>query len=293
MASALISPITPPRKQFDNCTHGRMTRLFNTNIEVRCQRCGQVPSLGWVFRCVEHSGGHLPASDFGIEEWNQKPALKNNRFSTSLNPSLMKSNQLGHYTKEQVGMMRDQKRHVGQTIKNQENSERRLAARDKIERETSIRSRFRFTRASPPIDQPTELCTFRICLQCRPLLKERGFLGIEEVLRNDIEAVWPPSHDWDNRRLAAVDTLRGLGLKQVPVCCQERSIITSSSGFSISTEEDNAEDEDLILMKDAATLSSALSRETLVEGATGISAIRFEKALGVPEVIRQVEESRE
>ena len=248
-----MSLTTPPRKQLDSCTHGQITRLFNTNVEARCQRCGQIPSLGWVFRCVENSRGYLPAGDFGNEEPYQKQDLKDNRCATLLKPTLIKDIRSGHYSEEQVTLMEDQKRQVGQTITNQRKSERTLAARNRTERHHSTRFRFLSRRApSSSVKEPRAQCTFRICLQCCPLLKERGFLKLDEVLSADIKEIWPPKHDWTNRRWAAVRLVRELGLKQVPVHCQEGSTITSSSGMLISTEEDNMEEEDLTLLKDAA-----------------------------------------
>ena len=84
------------------CTHIKVTRLFDPYGTFKCASCHKHPSLGWLYRCTQDTGGFLPESDF-----TDKPVLSGGHLGEdimtySLGSSIVKTIGEGHYTDDKA-----------------------------------------------------------------------------------------------------------------------------------------------------------------------------------------------
>ena len=97
MRRAVVGP-----ERRNPCTHMTMTRLYDAYGSFKCNICHKHPSLGWLYRCTQDTGGVLPESDF-----TEKPPIGKERpvqdvTTHSLSSSVIKAIGEGHYTGDQI-----------------------------------------------------------------------------------------------------------------------------------------------------------------------------------------------
>ncbi|ETI21357.1 hypothetical protein G647_07703 [Cladophialophora carrionii CBS 160.54] len=79
-----------------------MTRLFDTYGSFRCAICNKHPSIGWLYRCTQDTGGFLPESDFTDVPCPSRSRADQDVTTHSLSSSVIRAIGEGHYTDEQV-----------------------------------------------------------------------------------------------------------------------------------------------------------------------------------------------
>ena len=151
------------------CTHTQVTRLYG---HFKCSICHNESDLGWVYRCVQDYGGQLPAWETGApltpvesgdnkidsdkttlvegdnshQNDNKEPDPE--KTVVALKSWMEKAIAEGHYTPEQIAILRKQRQNVQDTIKNTETT---ILIHQKIgQRLSSV------TAASPPAEGITE-----------------------------------------------------------------------------------------------------------------------------------------
>ncbi|KAK5085917.1 hypothetical protein LTR05_005206 [Lithohypha guttulata] len=102
------------RDRSSNCTHSRLTRLFEGSDHEKCSICQRTPIFGWLYRCTQDSGGFLPASDFADARDHQQVEFDAQLYM--LSPSIMQAAHEGHYTDQELNILWKQKIGVRKTI---------------------------------------------------------------------------------------------------------------------------------------------------------------------------------
>ncbi|MCJ1363812.1 hypothetical protein MMC16_002921 [Acarospora aff. strigata] len=215
-----------------------MTRLFGA---YRCTVCNCVPNIGWVYTCTQDLDGALQLStgrDNLVGEGNHRTAVqeKNGRGAGQLSEWIVRAIEDGHYTAEQIEIMRAQKRRVKETIKELEASFQKeygqTTPKSILETTLALPSKAPTSLLSSPViveeseKQPTPHtseqearskiklfpeCRWTCCLTCRPVCRDRSWQSLDGVITMDREG--PTGVDFFNRKVTDVKTARNLGLR--------------------------------------------------------------------------------
>ena len=180
------------------CTHVHMTRLYGP---FKCAHCGLIPSCRWVYRCTKDYGGQLPpwedqgAPRTSVLEDNKDPGATNTGEGSraelenveagedvKLKPWMEKAISGGHYSPEQVEILKSQKRRVKDAIRDSELSfhlnqmvtRRSLLISDSVAAngQDSVADGPTGESDDPPVEPVMSLkmfpdCTYRACSTCR------------------------------------------------------------------------------------------------------------------------------
>lgn len=232
------------------CTHLTMGRLYGN---FRCNVCHRASELGWVYTCIQddeaaiieafesREGKKTQGSDSPLDDVHhdlQDTGKDSSMLTTRLNPWVEKAIVEGHYTDEQVAVLRAQKQKVFDTA---------TAAIQTFEQsQNEIYSLSQATATSPSVDPNPHLpfpvihesheasntdrflrkgsfesprlqmfphCKFRACQLCRPTYRDRTWLCFDEVFRMPMPFRVPGLED-ENRPLASLPVMRNIGLRK-------------------------------------------------------------------------------
>lgn len=229
------------------CCHENVTRIFDHQGEFRCSRCYSRPFIGSLFRCTQDFNGFLPASDFG--DVSTTRVLENDAQLHNLSPSIVKAVVEGHYTKEELAIISDQKMQVRDLVRQLKpislaststasSSEYSLAAT--ASSSTLLSSNNSVTDTDPDTTQATEYsqfletirevhddlekdrkdpiatrtldppCAFIVCARCYKDMVDRSWISLNTVLETPYRQLAPPLHEIQNKRVSNIDVVRGL-----------------------------------------------------------------------------------
>lgn len=228
-----------------SCTHSTLTRLYDAFDCNQCSLCHRRPSLGWLYRCTQDFDGFLPASDFSEVVDPVRTDYDVQLFT--LSHSVSEAANAGHYTDEQLRRLWQQKGEVRKSIQHTRpmtagsdttsnssscslpasttTSTLRSSACDSEPdfcSELSARHPLHAIQEShdniSDIVEPqtmsivrlpfTPLCDFKVCHTCRPIYRDRAWLSLNAVVNGALGI--PPRHEFDNRRVAAVNVVRNI-----------------------------------------------------------------------------------
>lgn len=231
------------------CTHLTMVRLYGN---FRCNVCDQTSQLGWVYSCTQDE---TPVEAVNQQLQRLDDQDRNTKYGTNLpnddreqaaifsmpnpdlSPSVEKAIRDGHYTEEQVTILRAQKQNVIEVAKVAvEKFEESQRAADF---QSLISTKSESVDANPHLPFPlihevrdtpagegrrsgqrpivTKLkmfpqCEFRACQCCRPIYRDRSWLCLEEVFAMKPPIPAPAFAD-DNRPVARASVLKSIGLR--------------------------------------------------------------------------------
>ena len=270
--SARSSFIHPRRAA---CTHMILTRVYGP---YRCNHCNRTSPLGWVYHCSQDRSRHFYGAQDADERpiWNglNKDLDGTNETSVSgtvdtdpqgangdgchvvqLSAWMEQAIQEGHYTPDQIVLLRAQKQQVNNIVQHEKNLAQiqpklRSVSSSKPPSEVYRNLRLHYltlypsqdppksdlsqplsdtsTRKDPPksdeslptrnISLKTPLfapCLYKCCQTCRPSSRERAW----QCLVNILESSLPTSlidFSTDNRPISDVDILRRLDMNKKP-----------------------------------------------------------------------------
>lgn len=250
-AAAYVPTVTLPSMQTRRaaCTHLTMKRFYGSHT---CSICQRPSRLGWLYLCTQDesiyksqedvfstAGSHIEreasinahaASNVGVSE---QPALK-----TPLSPWIEKAIQQGHYTPEQVVILRAQKQNVLDSIaaaeiymeNNRSNSPGGPSPLQSVASSTTDVKSFipdpstaevhsiKEPEPSPVVKRPKPpvfpACRFQYCQICRPSYRDRSWMNLEDALSNENQ---PAAIDFehDNRPISLHNVVCKLGLQEI------------------------------------------------------------------------------
>lgn len=109
-----------------------MTRWYDSSGAHICRMCFRHPKTGWLYRCTQDYNGYLPKPEESIERslsdtqirQSEDPALE------ALSPWIQKAIEDGHYTDDQIKIMKEQKLGVKKAIVAMEERENNLSLQE-------------------------------------------------------------------------------------------------------------------------------------------------------------------
>lgn len=117
--------LSPERR--NPCTHMTMTRIYDVYGSFKCIVCQKHPSIGWLYRCTQDTGGFLPESEFTDHPSHRRSRLDREVATHSLSSSVIRAIGEGHYTDDQVKRLIDLKEGVRELVMSQHSEDGRPA----------------------------------------------------------------------------------------------------------------------------------------------------------------------
>lgn len=233
------------------CTHLTMDRLYGN---FRCNVCHRASELGWVYTCIQDgeadtidafesmTGKKTNSSDFsldGVHDGFPREKNKSPKLTARLSPWIEKAIAQGHYTEDQMAILRAQKKQVFDTaraaIETFENSQ------DETYSSPQPTTASQCVDANPHLTfpvlhaihetSPTGIpiigsikvprlemfphCKFRACQLCRPTYRDRTWQCFDEIFENPMPSRAQAMGD-ENRPLASLSVMRNIGLRESP-----------------------------------------------------------------------------
>ncbi|KLJ09851.1 hypothetical protein EMPG_14722 [Blastomyces silverae] len=235
-----------------HCTHSSFTREFSSYDRLAtCQLCKRGPDLGWVYACTEDED-RLDARDGYPPQENQQ--LSSTAISNSLkagdvvqlNAWIENAIKGGHYTPEQVELVRSQRAAVLETV----HTDSRVR-RDPISPETRSNSstedpeHSESAPANTYVKVPSTIllpachsalghvtipaCRLRVCPRCMPTATERSWQSLDRICRDDYMT---------NDRLLEILAAVAVSIDAASLARESRKVPTpdGSSSFDIADE---------------------------------------------------------
>lgn len=284
------------------CTHLVMSRLYGPH---KCSHCYRTSRLGWVYSCIQDHVSNDPKADEDIDTLMRAVALDHQPTNPQAGdphidqhamglPSVTLSSWMeqaileGHYTAEQITVLRAQRQKVKDCITVAQNeymhkeklkleaSDRRLAtAADNsnfpspIIRgisngdtfQQSLPSAMNSERALPLSRlKIVPDCDYKTCQACRPISRDRSWQCVNHVLESPLPDS-PPDFALSNRPISDSNLVRRLGLWKP----RPRPHTFESFDNTILTDDDQSQ-------TDISHQSSHINRESRDPSATGFRA---------------------
>lgn len=167
------------------CTHTTMTRMVDPHGILRCESCDKRPEFGWLYVCTQDSDARQAVQDTTTPK--SATALTKRQ---PLSPWIIKAIEDGHYTKDEVATILQQRAQVLTAIYNQH---RKIQARKHgyiSHRLFSLPGFFlrrlphtlRFTRVSKDdLELKETHCHSKLCHACHPLGLDLAWLSLNRV----------------------------------------------------------------------------------------------------------------
>ncbi|KAL6721655.1 hypothetical protein ACLMJK_000759 [Lecanora helva] len=228
------------------CTHVTMVRKYG---DFRCDVCNQTSELGWVYSCSQDEH-HAEAME-GVEQQHEEFANheqgteinthahhdenindKDHHFvvpSPELSPSVQKAIKEGHYTPEQVVILRAQKQNLVNFAKD---AIERFEGSQRIASESVDVSQGLPSQSANDVEDTSVIesaksipapavaklkmfpqCEFQACQCCRPIYRDRTWLCFEDVFAMDPSTVAQALINDENRPFPHVSVLERIGLR--------------------------------------------------------------------------------
>lgn len=232
------------------CTHVNMERLYGG---FKCNICDRVSHFDWVYSCTQdekvpaNDADHVswtvstpfePRSTDGIEEVLPSNDIDVQSATPHLSPWVEDAIRKGHYTPEQVQLLRAQKqtlidntRITLQRFEQSQTSEKHSPPNSKASQSLStvqhlpvgtshdIVQKFAIekTQSSAPLSAEPKLkmyphCKYRACHRCRPTYRDRAWQCFDEIFSDDY-TIDLDMLEAEERPLASVSLLRTIGLR--------------------------------------------------------------------------------
>ena len=276
------------------CTHVNMERLYGG---FKCHNCDKVSHFDWVYSCTQDE--KIPANDVGfetldvpspfeprstdgMEEVLPSHDMEVQSTNPRLNPWVENAITKGHYTPEQVQLLRAQKRTVIdntriilQRFEQNQTSEKNSPRKSKVSQSLNTvpdlplgtthnvvqRSDIEKTEYSAPLSAEPKLkmyphCRYRACHYCRPTYRDRAWQCFDEIFSDDF-TIDLDMLEAEERPLASVSLLRTIGLRRAALRVRPR--LRSFDSRSIYALNDAGQ---IILKRDTYRKDSDLPTST-------------------------------
>lgn len=225
------------------CTHLTVTRVYGPHI---CSICHRPSRFGWLYQCTQDEQQHeeVSATATGdLEHGNDSSAYKTSNDSintTKLSPWIEKAIQEGHYTLDQILLMRVQRQNVVQSIAAAEDymmehpeldsppvtHQSTIHLTAKIKGLLPDRSKSEIQAVKEPEPSPAGVnlrcaskpqvfpaCKFRYCQICRPTFRDRAWIKFDDIFAGKSYAS-TIDFDHDDRPISLLNIVCNLGLRE-------------------------------------------------------------------------------
>ena len=235
------------------CTHVTMERLYGV---FKCHNCDKFSSFDWVYSCTQDE--NIPANDAllvnltisspfeprstdAIEEILSSSDVDTQIATPHLSPWVEMAVKKGHYTPEQVKLLKAQKQSVIdntritlQKFEQSQTSEKDSPSKSKAKQpvntvpdsplgtihEAIQNLAIEKAESSVPLSAEPKLkmyphCRYRACHHCRPTYRDRAWQCFDEIFSND-STIDRDALEAEERPLASVSLLRTIGLRSSP-----------------------------------------------------------------------------
>ncbi|MCJ1344498.1 hypothetical protein MMC31_002701 [Peltigera leucophlebia] len=234
------------------CTHLTVARVYGPNC---CSICHRPSRFGWLYQCTQDEQQHeeVSATATGdLEHENGENGASGYNTSndsinaTRLSPWIEKAIQEGHYTPDQIFLMRVQRQNVMQSIAAAEDYMMEHPELDsppathpstipltaKVKGLLPDRSRSEIQAVKEPEPSPAAVnlrraskpqifpaCKFRYCQICRPTFRDRAWIKFDDIFA-DKSCVLTIDFDHDDRPISLLNLVCNLGLREarLPRC---------------------------------------------------------------------------
>ena len=233
--SSTPQPRRPPSK-VPQCGHSVMQRIYG---KYKCNMCNEPSPIGWVYLCKEDAPRVLPKSRIPQD---QKPPLRKELETIGLNEWVIKAIEDGHYTNDQIEILKQQKLHVKATIaatvaaagaeteaeaKAEEGRKRnrlykivgrqdsKTATLESSQKKSEQEAETAGTDSSQSTSKHSRKlrppCRFRCCHLCRPAFSDRIYVSFESAFYDEL----PPLSTEEIEALPTISAkkLRTVGLR--------------------------------------------------------------------------------
>lgn len=235
------------------CTHVTMERLHGG---FKCHNCDKVSHFEWVYSCIQDekvpannavpvistiSSPFEPRSTDAMEAVLPSNDMGLQIAAPQLSPWVENAVRKGHYTPEQVQLLRAQKQTVidntritlqmfEQSQTSEKDSPRKTKAKQPLNtvpdrpfgtiHEVVQRSAIGKAESLVPLSTEPKLkmyphCRYRACHHCRPTYRDRAWQCFDEIFSDD-STIDLDSLEAEERPLASVSLLRAIGLRSSP-----------------------------------------------------------------------------
>ncbi|KAK2799579.1 hypothetical protein FQN50_008417 [Emmonsiellopsis sp. PD_5] len=179
-----------------HCSHSTVTRVYNTDGNLRCDICHQNPDLGWVFGCTEDKERLEAEKRMRCPITPSEDTVEN---GGDLSPWIIKAIEDGQYTPEQVELIKAQRANVLRTIKvansiapeqgpsdQSSSNERPPNSGGDIDGSfvTMISGGLLPACYSTLGSFPVSICQLRVCPKCQRTAHERASVSLDQVCKD-------------------------------------------------------------------------------------------------------------
>lgn len=225
------------------CTHLTVARVYGPHC---CSICHRPSRFGWLYQCTQDEKQHegvsaTTTSDLEHEDDTSGYNTPNDSVNvTRLSPWIEKAIQQGHYTSEQIFLMRVQRQNVVQSIAAAEDymmehpdlnsppeshqSTINLTAKIKGLLPDRSRSEMQAVKEPEPSSTAVNLrsvskpqlfpaCKFRYCQICRPTFRDRAWIKFDDVFAGE-SCASTINFDHDNRPVSLLSHVCNIGLRE-------------------------------------------------------------------------------
>ena len=225
------------------CTHLTVARVYGPHC---CSICHRPSRFGWLYQCTQDEQQHekvsaTATSNLESENGSSGYSTSNDSINaTRLSPWIEKAIQEGHYTADQIFLMRVQRQNVLQSIATAENymmehpelnsppatHESMVTLTTKIKGLLPDRSKPEIQAVKEPEPSPAAVnlrfaskpqmfpaCKFRYCQICRPTFRDRAWIKFDDIFADE-RCVSTIDFDHDDRPISLLNLVCNLGLRE-------------------------------------------------------------------------------
>lgn len=225
------------------CTHLTVARAYGPHC---CSICHRPSRFGWLYQCTQDEQQHeevsaTATSDLERENDSSGYSTSNDSINaTRLSPWIEKAIQEGHYTPDQIFLMRVQRQNVLQSIAAAENymmehpelnsppstHESTITLTTKIKGLLPDRSKSEIQAVKEPEPSPAAMnlrfaskpqmfpaCKFRYCQICRPTFRDRAWIKFDDIFADE-SCASTIDFDHDERPISLLNLVCNLGLRE-------------------------------------------------------------------------------
>lgn len=225
------------------CTHLTVARVYGPHC---CSICHRPSRFGWLYQCTQDEQKHeevsaTATSDLEHENGTSESNTPNDSINiTRLSPWIEKAIQQGHYTPDQIFLMRVQRKDVVQSIAATEDymmehpelnsppatHQSTVTLTAKIKGLLPDRSRSEIQAVKEPEPSPAAVnlrsaskpqvfpaCKFRYCQICRPTFRDRAWIKFDDIFADE-SCTSTIDFDHDDRPISLLNLVCNLGLRE-------------------------------------------------------------------------------
>lgn len=225
------------------CTHLTVARAYGPHC---CSICHRPSRFGWLYQCTQDEQQHeevsaTATSDLEHENDASGYSTPNDSINaTRLSPWIEKAIQEGHYTPDQIFLMRVQRQNVVQSIAAAEDymmehaelnsppatHQSTITLTAKIKGLLPDRSRSEIQAVKEPEPSPAAVnmrfaskpqvfptCKLRYCQICRPTFRDRAWIKFDDIFADE-SCASTIDFDHDDRPISLLNLVCNLGLRE-------------------------------------------------------------------------------